>query len=216
MSLFIRIFKRGTIFSLSKSSTRFCSSSGSATYMRQVNSFRLNRDELVENLCSKLHEKQPLKYSFLTENLGEVKNELLMNNSNEEIIELVSLLNSKSNENSQENAAKCLSLFESWVGKTKFNLAFYMFANRTIFHSEEFLTRLVLHLSPNIEKLNTEEMVALWLCLHFSNRTWTREELYEHLNFLTFQIQANLNLDILLHKGRHYVYCRDERLIINK
>ena len=52
---------------------------------------------------------------------------------------------------------------------------------------------MVKHLSQDISsKLsnNHEELVALWLCLYFSQKIWTVEEIYEHLDF--GQIQERL------------------------
>ena len=52
---------------------------------------------------------------------------------------------------------------------------------------------MVKHLSQDISSKvsnNHEELVALWLCLYFSQKIWTVEEIYEHLDF--GQIQERL------------------------
>ena len=36
---------------------------------------------------------------------------------------------------------KCLSLFESWMTKSKLSLAYYMFANKDVFYSKEFMIK---------------------------------------------------------------------------
>ena len=195
MKFLSRILSLSASNTRNKSILRLCSSSSSVTYIRQVNPFRLSRDQFVESLCTQLHEKEPEKYSFLKEDLNEVQKELKEHDANEEILELLSMLMSK--ENSPETAEKCLTLFESWVGRTKLNLAFYMFANRDVFHSVEFLSRIVKHLSSNVENLSSEEIVALWLCIHFSNRVWSREELYEHLDFTVFQMKLAKMIPLL-------------------
>ena len=166
-------------------SSYFSSNVSGVTLIRHFNP----RDDFVENICSQLYNSQPSKYDFLNNDLKKLKVELERNNANDDIIELVSLLNAPESKENKVHLDKCISLFESWIGNSRLNIAYYMFANRNEFYSDEFLTKVVKHLSKNLDTLNTQEIVALWLCLHFSNRVWTKEELFEHLDFTKFQIQ---------------------------
>ena len=96
-------------------------------------------------------------------------------------MEIAKLLKESNNANVEN---KCLSLFESWMTKSKLSLAYYMFANKDVFYSKDFMIKVIKHLSSDISsKSSKEELVALWLCLHFTQKLWTVEEIYEHLDF---------------------------------
>ena len=65
-----------------------------------------------------------------------------------------------------------------------------MFANKDVFYSKDFMIKVVKHLSQDIStnvSNSHEELVALWLCLYFSQKLWTVEEIYEHLDFAQIQ-----------------------------
>lgn len=148
--------------------------SDNATF-RLVSPIRAQRDELVEDLCSKLTQSKSDKYSFL--NASEIKKD-------NEVMQIVKLLNSNQDDD-------CTTLIESWMSKSKLSLTYYLLANKDNFYSNEFLTKVIKNLSENVSSLKSEEVVALWLCLYLTKRHWSTEELYQHLNFDVFQTVLN-------------------------
>ena len=73
------------------------------------------------------------------------------------------------------NGEECLNLVESWMSNV--SLAFHLVANKDKF--QEILPQVIRKMSAEFQ--NGQEMVALWLCIYFSKRLWSTEELYEYL-----------------------------------
>lgn len=177
MATFLSHFKLARLIRSTRICRKYLSSSIDVTLMRHVNPVREHRDTLVENLCEKLHLEMPDKYSFLSKKPRD----------DQDVRNLLSHMSSQPDDKSLS-----LSIFESWMSQANsLSLVYYLHANRDKFHSEEFLTRIVKHLSSNLGKLNAEEIVALWISLYFTQRIWTTEELYEHLDMNDFQLKLS-------------------------
>merc|ERR1712012_1472812 len=171
------------VFTVNQGHVNF-SSTSDVTYIRHINPLRENRDIVVENLSERLKQKFPVQYSFLSKDL---QFDVDVSSQNE-ILEIAKNLKDPSDDSNIED--KCLSLFESWMTKSKLSLAYYMFANKDVFYSKDFMIKVVKHLSQDISTNvsdSHEELVALWLCLYFSQKLWTVEEIYEHLDFAQIQ-----------------------------
>ena len=87
----------------------------------------------------KLSQKLPEKYAFL--NCKDIITAAKV--SKNEIVELWKLLSVKTPNAEIED--KCLALFESWItGKSnKSSLAYVLLANKDVFYSDEFLTKVI-------------------------------------------------------------------------
>ena len=167
-------------------SRNLCNNFGQETCIRLVNPLQRDRNSIVENLCKNLQENLPGKYPYLKlPNDLEAKISFHDEHNYEKIQELFESI--QSNEKSHEEN---LELFESWLTSSKLKMAFYLIANKNKFFSEEFSFKVIQSLSNDLMNFTPEEFVAFWLYLYFSReKTWIKEELYEHLDFNVAQIK---------------------------
>ena len=84
-------------------------------------------------------------YSKWLKNSGFVVSELVLGSGQQynkmnilQILEIAKHLKEPNDTNVED---KCLSLFESWMTKSKLSLAYYMFANKDVFYSKEFMIK---------------------------------------------------------------------------
>ena len=78
---------------------------------------------------------------------------------------------------------RCIDLFNEWVGKSKLGLGYLFFLTKQKNEwGDEFITKVVRHMSPRIGELNVEEVVMLLLMMFFRRTPWNEEEIYEVLD----------------------------------
>ena len=82
-----------------------------------------------------------------------------------------------------ELESRCIDLFNAWVGKSKLGLGylFYLTKQKNGW-GDEFITKVVRHLSPRIDELVVEEVVMLLLMIFFRRDAWDIEKIYEVLD----------------------------------
>ena len=154
--------------------------------IRHVNPLYENRDGVVENLYESLTKKLPERYSFLDVKALDVteNKDVLELKESQEILDLVQHLQNGT------KTEECLSTLETWMTKNKFRFVFYLLSNKDDFFSEVFLKKVILNLSGSLDTLHPQEYVALWLCIYFSTeKSWSKEELFEFLDFNECQIK---------------------------
>ena len=78
-------------------------------------------------------------------NSGFVVSELVVGSGEQDnkinILQILEIAKHLKEPNDTNVEDKCLSLFESWMTKSKLSLAYYMFANKDVFYSKEFMIK---------------------------------------------------------------------------
>ena len=158
---------------------------------RPPNPVKVPNQTWIESLCSSLHNRHPNLYGFCVNDTTFVEDSLnkkldddLVKRNHKELLELLRAI--KDQKANGDVESRCLDLFQAWAGNSSLGIAYLMAANKQ-FTSQEFLERVVKSLSSRLEELTREELVALWLCVFFTKKTWDVDSFFEYFDPDTFQ-----------------------------